>query len=495
MSVIDIDEDGYEDLYVGCKNSPNFLYRNNGDGTFTDIAPELGLDFAGNTYASMWADFDNDGDKDLYLGNFNQPNSFFLNTPGGFVEIAESLGIADEGRCRGLATADVNNDGWLDIYVVNINQDNAFFLSDGGGNYVDHYLTSLAVDNLVGMTALFFDSDNDGDQDLYLLHDAYQPNRLYINNGEGIFSNQSFPLGAAHAGEGMGVDIADINHDGWMDIYITNNTDGNALLVNDGDGSFTNMEDELGVAHQGMGWGVSWFDYNLDGEKDLYAVNNSIFTTFPNVMYMNEGEMVFTQVGQETVLDSPYQGAGMAVFDFDLDGKEDIAIANNTNINSPGCELLKNNSETGNYLAIKLQGTASNRDAIGSRIELWSEGSVFYDQHAGVSGYSQQNSDYLYFGLGERMMVDSIKIQWPSGLDEWFFPEEINQRIVLVEASTFQNTDADVNDDLTLDVEDLLEFLANYGCEEDCGDSDLSGDEVVNTVDLLLILTEIFTGP
>ena len=493
LAAIDFDQDGWEDLYVGSKNSPNSLYRNNGDGTFTNVAASVGLDYAGNTYAAMWLDFDNDGDPDLYVGNWNEPNLLYLNTPSGFIEVGEQLGVADAGRCRSLCSADVNGDGWLDIYVVNINQHNAFYLSDDAGGYIDHYYTSFAVDNLTGMGSIFFDSDNDGDVDLYLLHDAYQPNRLYINDGTGVFSNQSFPLGAAHSGEGMGVDIADINHDGWMDVYITNNFDGNALLLNDGDGSFTNVEEELDVADPGMGWGVAFIDYNLDGEKDLYMVNNYAFSTFINTMYQNLGDMTFEQVGQGTVLDSTYPGAGMAVFDFDKDGKEDIAVANGLNVNSPGVQLFHNQGETGNYIAVRTEGTVSNREGIGSRLTLYSEGGVFTDEHVGMSGYSQQNSPYLYFGLGERSSVDSLTIQWSSGIIDTFYDLEINQRIVLVEGSTLEPGDADLNDDLVGDVTDLLDFLASFGCEGDCGDADQTGNGTVDTVDLLLLLTQIFS--
>ncbi|WP_306641212.1 CRTAC1 family protein [Sanyastnella coralliicola] len=494
LSVVDINEDGLDDFYVSIKNSPNKLYQNNADGTYTDVAPQLGLDDAGNTYASIWADFDNDGDKDLYCGNYNGPNSFYRNMGNGlFVEGAEALGIADEGQCRCVITGDVNNDGWLDIYVVNINQANAFYLGHSGG-FTDHYVASGAFDNLVGMGAVFFDSDNDGDVDLYLTHDAYQPNRLYINNGSGVFNNQGFQLGAAHSGEGMGVDVTDYDHDGWLDIYITNNYDGNALLRNDGDGSFTNVEEELEVDDPGMGWGVAWFDYNLDGEKDLYMANNYNFSTFPNRLFRNVGDGTFAITGDDGVIDSPWSSAAIAITDADNDGDEDILVANSLFGDSPGVQLFENNSETGNYIGLRFEGTVSNRDAFGSRVTLWSDGHMQVDEHLGASGYSQQNSDRMVFGLGERQTVDSLIIRWPNGLVEEFYDLEINTEHYFVEGQTLEDADADLNNDLTGSVIDLLNFLSNYGCSGPDCEGDLDDDDDVDTYDLLLALTNLF-GP
>lgn len=493
LSVVDVDQDGLEDLYVGIKNQANRLYRNNGDGTFTNVAAAYGLADAGNTYTAIWADFDNDGDKDLYVGNYNQPNSYYINMGNGsFVEAAAQFGINNSGRCRCVITADVNRDGWLDIYVVNINEHNAFYLSDGSGGFIDWYYDSFAVDNLVGMGAVFFDSDNDGDVDLYLTHDAYQPNRLYINDGTGVFSNESFPLGAAHSGEGMGVDVTDYDHDGWLDIYITNNSDGNALLKNDGDGSFTNLEDSLDVADQGMGWGVAWFDYDLDGHKDLYMANNYAFSTFPNVLYRNLNGSAFEQVGLGSVLDSPYNGAAITVFDYDNDGDEDIAVANSLSVSYPGVQLFKNNTESGNHITFDLEGTVSNRDAIGTRLILYTDTLMQVDEHTGPSGYSQQNSERMKFGLGSREIIDSLYVRWPNGLEEVYYELEVNTTHYLVEGETLQPANTDVNMDFQFTVIDLLDFLSNFGCVgEECS-GDLDGDADVDAYDLLLMLSGLF---
>ncbi|MFT5922994.1 MAG: hypothetical protein ACJAU0_001462 [Flavobacteriales bacterium] len=494
-AIVDIDQDGLEDIYIGSKNQPNKLYRNNGDGTFTDIAPELGLDFAGNTYTSIWCDFDNDGDTDGYLGNFDAPNTFYRNLGNGlFAEEATQLGIAGVGKTRCVTSADVNNDGFLDIYVINLTQHNEFYLSDGNGGYTDFYFASGATDALIGMGAVFFDSDNDGDQDLYLTHDAYQANKFYINDGTGHFINNAVALGADHAGEGMGVDVTDLDHDGWMDIYIANNYDGNTLLMNNGDGSFTDYSGGALIEDIGMGWGTAFTDFNLDGEKDIYVVNNYAFTSVINPLFENNGDTSFTQVGQGTILDSPNTGAGFAVADLDLNGTEDFVIANALTGSSVGVQLLWNETLGNNWINLKLQGTASNRDAIGSRAVIYTQNTVQTDVVLSASGYSQMNSLKLNFGLGTETHVDSAVVSWPSGLVETFENLNINQTHALVEGSqTFIPLSGDFDENMQFDVIDLLILLGDLGCEGDACIGDLNNDGMVNSTDLLFLLT-LFGG-
>jgi hypothetical protein len=490
VAIVDIDQDGWEDVYIGSKNEPNKMFRNSGDGSFTDIANELGLDCIGNTTTSLWADFDNDGDPDGFVANYGGANNYFINLGNGvFVDIAEELGIAGDGNTRCAVTADVNSDGFLDIYVVNLNMPNEFYLSDGQGGFVDHYLASGALDALVGMGAVFFDSDNDGDQDLYLLHDAYQANKFYINDGQGHFTNQASILGADHEGEGMGVDVIDFNHDGWFDIYITNNIDGNNLLVNNGDGSYTDLTEIAGVGDMGMGWGVSWTDFNLDGHSDLYMANNHVFSPYVNVLYQNNGDSTFTQVGQGSVLDSPYVGAGIATADLDQNGTEDILVANSLNINSPGVQLFWNQTIGNSWISIDLRGVNSNRDAIGSVVTVYSDSLVQKDVVLGGSGYSQMNSKRLHFGLGELTSVDSVEVRWPNGIVEVFTELVINQVNILQESTlTSDVLNGDLNGDGVVNMFDLLLFLQYFGCNgTDCG-GDFVEDDMINVSDLLYFL-------
>ena len=497
-SIVDIDEDGLEDIYIGSKlNQPNKMFRNNGDGTFTDIAAALGINSNSTTHAAIWADFDNDGDADCYLGNFNQPNQYYRNDGNGiFIEIAADLGITgDDGNTRCVVTADVNQDGWLDIYVVNVNEQNEFYYGDGQGGFYDYYFPSGASEIRVGLGAIFFDSDNDGDQDLYVTHDAYQANSMFINDGTGHFEERASWLGINNVGQGMGVDVIDFNHDGWLDIYITNFYDGNTLYVNNTDGTYTEISVEAGVDDIGQGWGVSWTDYDHDGHQDLYLANNGAFGGTPNVMYRNNGDSTFTIVGQGTLLDSPSYGSAIATADLNENGKEDIVVCNSLNANSVGTELFWNETETGNnWVGIKLEGTVSNRNALGSIVKVKTGDLVQMDVVFGGSGYSQMNSFRLNFGLAGNTSIDEVEIIWPNGLTEIFTDVEVNQYNSFTEGTGRRiGPSADFNQDHLINMNDLLLLLSGfYGTSETY---DLSSNGSVDSVDLLYFLQVYGTEP
>ena len=193
-SVADYDLDGDLDVYIGSRLAPNTLYRNEGNAEF--VAVPAGVEDEGFTMASLFFDYDNDGDPDLFSCNTGDANRFWRNDGGAFTDITDDLGLGSEGQCRSVHAADVNLDGWLDLYVVNMNEANEFWMSDGEGGFTDGYFASGATDNLIGMGALFLDIENDGDLDLYLTHDGNQANKLYINDGTGSFTNQAGGLGA-----------------------------------------------------------------------------------------------------------------------------------------------------------------------------------------------------------------------------------------------------------------------------------------------------------
>ena len=175
-SVADYDLDGDLDVYVGSRLAPNTLYRNEGNATFVPVV--AGVEDEGFTMATLFFDYDNDGDPDLLSCNTGDANHFWRNDGGGtFTDVTDELGLGQESQCRGAHAADINMDGWLDLYIVNMNEPNAFWLSDGEGGFTDGYYASGATDDLIGMGALFLDIENDGDLDLYLTHDANQTNK------------------------------------------------------------------------------------------------------------------------------------------------------------------------------------------------------------------------------------------------------------------------------------------------------------------------------
>ncbi len=416
-AVADYDGDGWDDIFAINKSGPCRLFHNNGDGTFTDLAPQLGLDYLGTPSCAGWADINNDGSLDLLIANRDEGNALFMgNADGTFTENTFLSGLTAGGKVRALLFADVNLDGNIDIYLARLNLENILYLNTGDGKFINYTAESGALDGQLSMGAVFFDYDNDGDPDLYLAHDANQPFILYQNDGSGHFTDVSAEAGAGVAGLGMGVDFGDINNDGWLDIYVTNLYD-NFLLLNNGDGTFSEMGAAAGVNDYGMGWGCSFLDVDNDGWQDIYAVNDSYFAPDPNVLFQNKQDNTFTIISQNTPVESMEPSYGFVCTDFNNDGKMDIYLANY--VGDTGNQLFKNISATeNNWVKIKATGTVSNRAAIGTRVTIEAGGLLLVDEIAGSSGYASQNSFTLHFGLGGTEVVDKLTLRWPNGLEE-----------------------------------------------------------------------------
>ncbi|MEZ4983701.1 MAG: VCBS repeat-containing protein [Saprospiraceae bacterium] len=288
LAVADYDNDGWDDIYVGRIGSANALLRNNGDGTFTNRAAIAGV--AGNalTYTAVWGDLDNDGDQDLYVGNRDMPKTYYRNNGDGtFTDATLVSGLGNAGRARSLLLADVDSDGWLDVYVANLGQENSLYRNNGDGTFTDVTAEVGLSDPLLSMGAVFFDYDNDGDQDLYLTHDNNQPNILYENDGTGHFTDVSLASGAQIAAFGMGVDIGDVNNDGWLDLYITNLYENN-LLLNQANGQFVDIAATAGVDDYGMGWGTAILtQITTDGR--IFMLSMIAISPLTNVLYRNLG--------------------------------------------------------------------------------------------------------------------------------------------------------------------------------------------------------------
>ncbi len=415
----DYDNDGDVDVFVSRSQGVNILFQNQGNETFKDVTFEAGLDYTGSTKAGVWGDLDNDGWLDLYLGNFDEPDAFFLNQGDGtFTDNTQEAGISNIGKPLSVSMVDANRDGNLDIYIANFASENVFYFNNGDGTFTNRVQESGALDASFSMGAVFFDYDNDGDADLYLVHDANISNILYRNNGDGTFSEVSELAGVSFQGLGMGVDAGDVNRDGFMDIYITN-LGPNALFLNNGDGTFSNGNPEAGVDDGGMGWSTFMFDYDNDGWEDIYAINDSHFSPAPNVLYRNlgtavDGNPVFEIVEQDAAVSSMQGGYGGACADINNDGHLDILVAN-TGSNDAN-QLFKNSGNENHWIAFQLEGTQSNRSAIGAKVEIQFPGGNQVEEVTAGSGFVSQNSMIVHFGLGAFESVESVQIFWPSGL-------------------------------------------------------------------------------
>lgn len=411
LALADYDGDGLVDIYVPViSGGYSKLFRNLGNNLFQNYTGLAGVGQTGHARTASWADLDNDGDPDLYVGNKEERDQLFMNQGDGtFIEEALERGINNPGNTTSVNTADVNNDGWLDIYISLIGSPNLLYINDGQAHFTEHGHEAGIDSSKVSMGAVFFDYDLDGDVDLFQVYDGFQYYNLFRNRGDGTFDNVTVEAGVLAAAFGMGVEVADMDNNGYPDVYITNLFD-NILWANNGDGTFTSIG---GVNDPGMGWGSVFADFDNDGLRDLYVSNDTYFAPQDNVMYWNKPNYGFFDL-QGGEWDSPYAGYATVSSDLNQDGKMDILICNS---GAPGVQLLENTLENENhFIAFQLEGVQSNRDAIGARLEIHTSAGIQYDQVIGNSGYAGQNDKWMHFGLGAVDHIDQVIIHWPSGV-------------------------------------------------------------------------------
>ena len=472
----DYDGDGTLDLYIvnstAVRPEPetilpkNVLYRNNEDGTFTDVTDVAGVGDTGWGMGCAFADYDNDGDADLYVTNY-KANVFYLNKGDGtFKRFASGAGgIGHTGFGSGVSWGDYNNDGFLELYIGNyieytkvpqgdevffpydfFGQTNVLYLNKGDGGFID--VTNASKINggfhlTLGVAAA--DYDNDGDLDIYLANDSDQ-NILYRNDGEMTFMNTNQPDARSHTGDirgGMGIAWGDYDNDGMLDLFVTNWLDENNILYkNNGDGTFTDVSARSGVFESGLGktcWGAVFFDVDNDTDLDLFFSAGHIDPATwedhgqPDVLLRNNGDGTFTDISEKVGLrefNSPGVGRGVAAADYDADGDVDLFVVNS----GENPRLLRNDSgNKHNWIHIHTIGVESNRNGIGTRIKVITGDTVQIREVTAGSSYLSQNSPELEFGLGNHNIVDKIIIHWSSGIVQTLHNIPVNQDLVVME--------------------------------------------------------------
>jgi len=472
----DYDTNGTLDLYIVnsaiARPEPdtilpqNVLYRNNADGTFTNVTDKTGVGDTSWGMGCAFADYDNDGDPDLYVTNY-KANIFYLNKGDGtFKKFTSGAGaIGHTGFGSGIAWADYDADGFLDLYVGNyieykkvpqgdevffpydfFGQENVLYLNKGDGGFID--VTDAAKVNggfhlTLGIAAADYDAD--GDVDIYLANDTDQ-NILYRNDGEITFTNTNQPDARSRTGDirsGMGIAWGDYNNDGTLDLFVTNWLDENNVLYrNNGDGTFTDVSAKSGVFESGLGktcWGTVFFDVDNDTDLDLFFAAGHIDPASweshgqSDVLLRNNGDGTFTDISEDVglqQLDPKGVGRGVAAGDYDADGDMDLII-----INSGGKpRLLRNDGgNKQNWLHIRTVGVQSNRDGIGTQIKIITGSLHQIREVTAGSSYLSQNSLEVEFGLGDYKKVDKIIMQWPSGIRQTLNDVSVNQTIVITE--------------------------------------------------------------
>lgn len=479
-AVLDFNKDGWEDLYItGGKNSDQ-LYRNNGNGTFTECLTAAGLLDTRNyiTQGVASADINRDGWPDLVITTIttkaNPPqipravNLLFLNKgDGSFRQATQEYGLDQHfSFSTGASFGDINADGWPDLYignyfnqfegtlskvtdatVVGANQiaKGYLYLNEKGKKFREvsaGYGLNLAG---FGFGGLFTDFDNDRDQDLYISHDfGYKrtPNLLYENNyPRNFFQDVGKKTGMDLKINAMGSAVGDFNNDGWLDYYITN-IRFNAFMVNEGKGRFfVNRTRELGCSYSGISWGANFADFDLDGDLDLYVSNGDLNPNCNPIgdYYFENTGAGFVETARAVGLQDYGIGRGSVVFDYDKDGDLDIFVVNQQSVcpdypvNSQS-HLYRNDAEPGNWLAVALQGKAAELNGIGSRVEIvLGKIHQIREIDGGGSSHISQNSLWAHFGLGPASKVDSLIVYWTGGNKQVLTAVSSNQFLRITE--------------------------------------------------------------
>ena len=482
VAIFDYDNDGWPDIFLvnGTRleglpagNAPsNHLYRNNHDGTFSDVTVKTGLTATGWGQGVCVGDYDNDGWEDLYVTYYGK-NRLYHNQGGVFTEVAEKAGVAGSGKAwgSGCAFVDYDRDGKLDLIVANYvdfdlatapapgqrascvwkgvpvmcgprglpGAKNILYHNKGDGTFEDA-TTKAHVDRTDGHYALSvstLDFDEDGWPDIYVACDS-TPSILYHNNRDGTFTDVAVTAGAAFNEDGreqagMGTTIGDYNGDGHLDIFKTNFSDDTSTLYrNNGDGTFADATSAagLGLYTQYLGWGTMFFDFDNDGWPDLILVNGHVYPEVdsqhlgssykePRILYHNNRDGTFSDISASagTGITTAASSRGLAVGDLWNDGKLSAVISNMNAAPS----LLVNQIRTSNHwIAIHTVGTKSNRDGIGARISIRTATRTLVDEVRSGSSYISNNDMRVHFGLGSASKIEWVEIRWPSGLVERF---------------------------------------------------------------------------
>ena len=493
VAVFDYNNDGLPDIFFtnGAaipsleKSDPSFynrLYRNNGDGTFTDVTEKGGVKGVGYSMGVAAGDYDNDGFVDLYVVGVNRNQLLHNNGDGTFTDVTEKAGVGGEipGAGKPWAVAagwfDYNNDGLLDLLVINyldysiatskqcsINgvatycapsnykgTSNILYRNNGDGTFTDVSKSSHISQYIgKGMGFAFGDYDNDGFMDVFVSNDTIQ-NFLLHNNGDGTFTDVALEAGVAYTANGgvvagMGADFCDLDNDGLPDIFHTAMFGNTFPIYRNTGGQFEEMTEVSGItafSRRMTAWGTGAFDFDNDGLKDLFTAGGAILdnemevlhrpTKIPNGMLRNLGNFKFGDVSSTAgaAFIDPRSHRGAAFGDFNNDGKIDIVVSA---LNDKAQLFLNRTSNTNHWILLNLVGTKDNRDGLGTKVKITTAEGVQYNMATTAVGYSSSSDKRVHFGLGKATTIDKIELSWPTGVKQTLTNVKADQVLTIIE--------------------------------------------------------------
>ncbi len=493
MALFDYNNDGLLDIFFtnGAaipsldKSDPSYwnrLYRNNGDGTFTDVTEQAGVKGVGYSMGVAAGDYDNDGFVDLYVAGVNRNQLLHNNGDGTFTDVTDKAGAsgrtAGGGKPWAVAAGwfDYNNDGLLDLLVINyLDYDiancklcsidgistycapgnfkgtaNILYRNNGNGTFTDVSESShIGQYAGKGMGLAFADYDNDGFSDVFVSNDTF-PNFLLHNNGDGTFTDVALETGVAYRSNGsvvagMGADFRDLNNDGLADIFHTAMFGNTFPIYKNAGKDFEDVTEVSGMtafSRRMTAWGTGAFDFDNDGWKDLFTAGGAILDNelevlhrpalIPNGLLRNDKNFTFTDVSSTAgaAFLEPRNHRGAAFGDINNDGKIDVVVST---LNDKS-QLFMNRTADGNHwIILKLVGTKDNRDGLGTKIKITTSEGVQFNQATTAVGYSSSSDKRVHFGLGKATVIDKIELSWPTGVKQVLTNVKIDQILTVVE--------------------------------------------------------------
>lgn len=450
ITFFDFDDDGWDDITVTTGSGEPVRFFKNNAGTFTEVFFNAAQHLS-ESKTAIWVDFDNDGDYDLHISSSSHTNQLFENDGNmQFTDITAAAGLdLPSNLAWGGSWGDYNNDGWLDMFqssrdTTDPTIHNRLLRNNQDGTFTEVTIPAgISTDDTLTFCSAFFDYNNDGWQDIYLANDRpWHPNILYHNNGDGTYSDVSEASGSDVEMNAMTTTIGDYNHDGWFDIYVTNTTEGNGFLVNNGDNTFTDIAAANGTLMESIGWGAVFLDSDNDTDMDLYVCAS---ISDPNIaltgaFYENDGSGNYTIPANAGFHDDLAASFGNAMGDINNDGYPDIAVLN---FGPDDIYIWRNECpDANNWLKVKLVGVESNRMGVGSVIEISVDGEKQYNYTLCGEGFLGQNSAWEFFGIGDATSIDYIKVTWLSGLQDMITNPDINTHLVIEEGSALSVDDS-----------------------------------------------------